>query len=169
MNTQTFYKLSYGLYIVSSKMDDRFNGQIANTVFQITWDPPVIAVSINKENLTHEFIIASRVFTVSILSKETPLKFIGRFGFRSGRDLDKFEGVEYKIGITGVPIVTEHCVGYLEAKLVSDVDVDTHTLFIGTVINAEILRDVEPMTYAYYREIKRGKVPKTAPTYVSAP
>jgi len=165
MNTKTLHKISYGLYVISSKKGERFNGQIANTVFQTTSEPPTIAVSVNKDNLTFEFIRESKVFSISILSKETPLKFIGHFGFRCGRDIDKFKDIKYKVGITGAPIVLENTIGYLEAELVNSLDVGTHTVFIGKVIGAEIIKDEEPMTYAYYREIKGGKAPKTAPTY----
>ena len=84
MDIAAFYMVSYGIYVVSSMKDGKPNGQIANTVFQITPDPPTLAVSINKQNLTWEYIKASGVFTVSILSTETPLSFIGMFGFRSG-------------------------------------------------------------------------------------
>jgi len=90
MDPKTFHKVSYGLYVVSSKMGEKFNGQIANTVIQVTSDPPKIAVVINKQNLTSDFIRESNVFTVSILSKTSPMKFIGHFGFKSGRELDKF-------------------------------------------------------------------------------
>ena len=168
MNTKTLHKISYGLYVISSKKGERFNGQIANTVVQTTSEPPTIAVSVNKDNLTFEFIRASKVFSVSILSKETPLKFIGRFGFKSGRDIDKFKDINYKVSITGAPIVMENTIGYLEADLIHSLDVGTHTVFIGKVKGAEIIKDEEPMTYAYYREIKGGKAPKTAPTYDEA-
>ena len=93
MNFKALHKLGYGLYIVSSKKGDSLNGQIANTVFQVTSEPPTIAVSINKNNLTHKFIRESKVLAVSILSRDTPLFFIGHFGFKSGRDIDKYEGV----------------------------------------------------------------------------
>ncbi|MEK9149499.1 MAG: rubredoxin [Candidatus Desantisbacteria bacterium] len=166
MNNKTLYKISYGLYLVSSKKEGQVNGQIANTVFQITSEPPTIGVSINKQNLTGEFIQESHVFTVSILSKETPLEFIGHFGFKSGREMDKFKGINYKQGITGVPIVLDNCLGYLEVEVINQIDVGTHTLFVGKVIAAEIVTDVEPMTYAYYHEVKRGTSPKTAPTYI---
>ncbi|MCK4224705.1 MAG: flavin reductase [candidate division Zixibacteria bacterium] len=165
MNIKTLQKICYGLYVISSKRGKRFNGQIANTVFQATSEPPTIAVSVNNKNLTYEFIGESKVFTVSILSKETPLKFIGHFGFRCGRDIDKFKDINYKVGISGAPIVLENAIAYLEAELVDSLDVGTHTVFIGKVIGAEIIEDKEPMTYAYYREIKGGKAPKTAPTY----
>lgn len=166
MNPKTLWKISYGLYIVSSKKDDKFNGQIANTVFQVTTEPKQIAVCLNKQNLTHEFIQESRVFAVSILSVEAPMKFIGNFGFKSGRELDKFKGVNYKIGITGVPIVLENTIGYLEAKVIGNLDLGTHTIFIGSVIDAEIIKDEEPMTYEYYHKVKGGISPKTAPTYL---
>jgi len=166
MNNKTLYKISYGLYVVSSKMGEKINGQIANTVFQITSQPPTIAVSINKENLTHEFIERSKVFTISILSEETPMKFIGHFGFKSGKELNKFKDVNYKVGVTGAPIVLENAIGYLEAELTNTLDAGMHTVFIGKVLDAEIINDKEPMTYAYYHKVKGGKAPKTAPTYI---
>jgi flavin reductase (DIM6/NTAB) family NADH-FMN oxidoreductase RutF/rubredoxin len=165
VDIKTLYQLSYGLYVVTSVRGDKLNGQIANTLFQITSEPPTIAVSINKQNLTHEFIHDSRVFAVSILSQDTPLSFIGNFGFKSGRDIDKFAQVNYKIGKTGAPIVLDHALGYLEAKVINEVDVGTHTIFTGDLIEAETLKSGEPMTYAYYHEVKRGTAPKTAPTY----
>ncbi|RLF94952.1 High molecular weight rubredoxin [Thermococci archaeon] len=166
MNPKALHKISYGLYVVSSKKGDSINGQIANTVFQVCADPPVIAVCINKKNLTHEFIQGSKVFTVSILSKETPMKFIGLFGFKSGRDVNKFEKINYKIGVTGSPIVTDNAIGYVEADIINSIDVETHTIFIVEILDAQIMNDSEPLTYAYYHEIKKGKVPKTAPTYI---
>ena len=169
MNPQAFYRLSYGLYIVSSKSDGKLNGQIANTVFQVSSQPPRLAVSINKQNLTHEFISKSGVFAVSILSQEAPMKLIGLFGFKSGRDTDKFAQVQHKIGVTGAPIVLESTLAFVECKVVNSLDVGTHTIFIGEVVDADVLADGEPMTYAYYHKIKRGKAPKTAPTYIAEP
>ncbi len=167
MAGNTLYKISYGLYIVSSAKDGKLAGQIANTVFQVTHEPVKIAVCLNKQNTTHEFVKHSRVLAVSVLEKDTPLSFIGRFGFKSSRDFNKFEGVEYKIGKSGAPIVLDHAVAYIEAKVVSECDVGSHTLFIGEVVDAELLKDAEVMTYAYYHEVKRGGVPKTATVYRS--
>jgi len=135
-------------------------------VFQITSEPPTVAVSINKSNLTHEFIKESRVFTASVLSQDTPLSFIGHFGFKSGRDIDKLEGINYKISETQAPVVTDNALAYLEAKVVQEVDVGTHTIFIGELIGADVLKEGEPMTYAYYHQVKRGTTPKTAPSYI---
>jgi len=166
VNRKALHKISYGLYVVTSRKKDGFNGQIANTVFQTTSEPATIAVSVNKQNFTHEFIQESNVFAVSVLSKNTPLKFIGHFGFKSGRDIDKFEGINYKVGRTGAPIVLDNAVAYLEAEVIKEVDAGTHTIFIGKVVDAEVLTDEGPMTYSYYHEVKRGIVPKAAPTYI---
>ena len=165
MNPKALHKIGYGLYVVSSIKGDRINGQIATTVFQVTSEPPTVAVRINKNNLTHEFIKESRVFVASILAQDTPLSFIGRFGFKSGRDMDKFEGIGYKRGETRAPVVTDNTLAYLEARVKQDVDAGTHTIFIGDLVEAEVLKEGEPMTYAYYHLVKRGSTPRTAPTY----
>jgi flavin reductase (DIM6/NTAB) family NADH-FMN oxidoreductase RutF/rubredoxin len=166
MDTKALYKIGYGLYIVSSIKGEKLNGQVANTVFQITSQPPTIAVSINKTNLTYEYIKASKVFTASILAQDTPLAFIGHFGFKSGRDIDKFKGINHKIGVTGAPIVTDHTLAYLEAKVLQEVDAGTHSIFIGELVGAEVISEGEPMSYAYYHQVKRGTTPKTAPSYI---
>jgi len=166
VNLKTLRKISYGLYIVSSKEDSKLNGQIANTVFQLTAEPPTVGVCINKQNLTHEFIKSSNVFAISILSKETPMKFIGLYGFKCGRDIDKFKDVDHKIGKTGAPIVLENTIGYLECEVIGSMDAGTHTLFVGKLTDAEIIKDGEPLTYEYYHRVLKGKVPKTATTYI---
>lgn len=167
MDLKALYKLGYGLYIVSSRKGKKFNGQVANTVFQITSQPPTIAVSINKTNLTYDYIRQSKVFTASILAQDTPLAFIGHFGFKSGRDIDKFKGIKHKTGVTKAPIVTDHTLAYLEAKLLQEVDAGTHSIFIGELVGAEVIGEGEPMTYAYYHQVKRGTTPKTAPSYIA--
>ncbi|HBA55781.1 flavin reductase [Syntrophorhabdus aromaticivorans] len=167
MNTKAVQKICYGMYVISSRKGDKFNGQIANTLFQITSDPPTVAVSINKQNLTHEYIMESKVFAASIVAKEAPMSFIGHFGFKSGRDMEKLKGVNYRTGAaTGVPIVLDNAIGYLECEVLSSTDVGTHTIFIGKVVDCDVLSDAEAMTYAYYHQIKGGKSPKTAPTYI---
>jgi flavin reductase (DIM6/NTAB) family NADH-FMN oxidoreductase RutF len=166
MDLKALHRLSYGLYVVGSRQGDRLNAQIANTVFQVTSEPPTIAVSINKENLSHQFIHDGRVFTASVLCKATPLPFIGRFGFKSGRDIDKLSGIDYKIGETGAPVVLENAVAYLEARLVKEVSVGPHTICIGELSAAEVLSEEECMTYEYYHQVKRGTTPKAAPVYI---
>jgi len=159
------HDLNYGMYVVSSVKQRKLNGQIANTVFQITAKPIQIATSINKENLTHEYIEDSGVFSVSILSTETPFTFIGLFGFRSGRDVNKFEKVKYQMGITGAPIVTDYSTDYIEAKVVKRIDAETHTLFIGRVVDAGKFGSGKPMSYDYYHNVVKGKTPEKAATF----
>ncbi len=166
MNPKALQKLGYGLYVVCSRKEGKFNGQIANTLSQVCSEPPVVAVALNRQNLTHEFISKSKVFTGSILSQETPLPFIGNFGFKSGRDFDKLKGIQYKLGETSVPIVLENSLAYLEAKVLSQIEVGTHTVFLGGVVGGDIVKEGDPMTYAYYHQVKKGTTPKSAPSYV---
>lgn len=103
LDRRVFRDLSYGLYIVTSRDNDRVNGQIINTAIQVTSEPVRVAVIINKKNLTHEFITNSGVFAISVLEEATPLTFIGPFGFRSGREVDKLAKVQFKTAVTGAP------------------------------------------------------------------
>jgi len=166
MDRKALHKISYGLYIICSKDGEKINGQIANSLFQVTSKPPTIAASINKQNLTHEYIEKSNCFTVSILSENTPMSFIGNFGFKSGRDIDKFKDVKYKLGNAKVPMVIDNVLACIEAKVIDKIDVGTHTVFISTVEDAEILSEDKPMTYEFYHKVKGGFSPKTAPTYI---
>jgi flavin reductase (DIM6/NTAB) family NADH-FMN oxidoreductase RutF/rubredoxin len=166
MDLKALYLCSYGLYVVSSKDNGKRNGQIVNTVFQVTAEPPRIAVSINKSNLTHEYVSKSMVFTVSILSTDAPMPFIGKWGFKSGRDIDKFKGAHFKVGRTGAPILLDYTLAYIEVEVDTTLDMDTHTLFVGRVVDCEVVSEGEPMTYTYYHNVKMGKTPEKAATYV---
>ena len=166
MNTHALHKLGYGLYVICSRKGDKLNGQIANTVFQVTSEPPTIGVSINRNNLTHQYIKESGVFTVSVLRQDTPLNFIGHFGFSSGRDTDKLAGISFKIGETEAPVILDNTTAYIEAKAINELDVGTHTIFVGEVVDAEVFSEDECMTYAHYHEVKRGTTPPAAPSYI---
>ena len=165
MDFQALNSCSYGLYILSSKKGDKYNGQIVNTVFQVTAEPPTIAVSVNRDNLTHQYITESKVFSASVLSTDAPMTLIGKWGFKSGRDADKFEGTEFKMGKTGAPIVQDGALAFLEAEVIDSLDVGTHTIFVGKLVDCAMLSEGEPMTYAYYHQVKKGKTPKNAATY----
>lgn len=161
--------LSYGLYVVTSHCDGKLNGQISDALMQVTAFPPRVAVSINKDELTHEYISKSGVFAASVLSRSASMPFIGLFGFKSGRDVDKLSQVEHKIGRTRCPLVTENAVAAFEAKVLETLDLDTHTLFIGDVLAGEILEDTEVLTYRYYTRNMKGKVSKNSPSYHEDP
>lgn len=165
LDRRVFKDLSYGLYIVTSCQGDKLNGQLVNTVIQVTSEPARVAVIINKQNLTHAYISASRVFAAAVLRSDAPLSFFGPFGFRSGRDVDKLAQVRYRTGITGCPLVTEHVLSVLEARVLEQVDLGSHTIFVGDVVASEVLASGEALTYQYYRDTLKGKSPKAAPTY----
>jgi len=168
LDLKSLFNLNYGMCIVSSKKDSISNGCIVNTVFQVTPEPPMIAISVNKQNLTHEYIAESKVFAVSILAEHTPLEFIGRFGFKTGRNIDKFQGLSCRKGVTDAPIVLDNVMGFIEAEVRDAIDVETHTLFIGKIIAAETIDEGKiPMTYTYYRDVKGGRTPRTAATYIA--
>jgi flavin reductase (DIM6/NTAB) family NADH-FMN oxidoreductase RutF/rubredoxin len=168
MDHKALMKFSYGLYVISSvNKRGEFNGQIADAVLQASSEPILIGACINKQNLTHEYILESGIFTISVLAVDTPMNFIGHFGFKSGRTFDKFDSVNFRPGELGAPIVTDNAIAVVEAKVREHVDASTHTLFMAKVIAAEVLSDKQPMTYAYYRDVKQGLVPKTAPGYYS--
>ncbi len=166
MNIEALYNISYGLYIVSSGNKESGNGYIANTVFQITSEPAQFAVSCNKNNFTSEIIKKHKTFSVSILNQNAKSETIGNFGFKTGHKIKKFEGYEVKYGTTGVPIVLNDSIAYMEFKLTDEIDMGTHILFIGELTEAQMIAEGEPLTYDYYRKVKKGFTPKNAPSYV---
>lgn len=167
INIDALSKISYGLYIVCSGDENKGNGFISNTVFQVTSEPPKFAVCCNKNNLTAEFIKKYNTFSISILEQDVDSKIMGRFGYRSGKDFNKMDGVEIKYGDTGVPMVLNNSLALLECKLSETIDLGTHLMFIGELISSEVTNDTkEPLTYAYFREVKKGIAPKNAPTYI---
>lgn len=164
---EALFKISYGLYIVSSGSMQKGNGYISNTIFQVTAEPPTFANCCSKNNYSSELIAQTGAFSVSILHQQTTTDIISRFGYKSGRDGDKMEGLELKQGETGVPIVLNDAIAFLECKVVNTIDLGTHIMFIGELVQASILDDTkEPLTYQYYRQVKKGVAPKNAPTYI---
>jgi len=164
LDPKSLWSISYGIYVVTSCNEGKASGQIANTVIQVAAEPPRVLVAINKDNYTHGLIDKSGVFAASVLKEDTPMPFIGRFGFKTGRDLDKLEGVDFEEGSTGCPCVTRNSVSVFEAKVFARVDAGTHTVFVADVVSGKVLSDEKPLTYAQYHANK-GKAPKNAPTY----
>lgn len=146
------FKLSYGLFVITARADDRDNGQCANTCFQITSDPPRIAVGINKSNFTHGLIQKSGKFGVSVLS-QTGHEYARRFGYSSGRDMDKFKDVAAHRGVSGILLLDDVLVT-MEAEIIDQIDAGTHTLFLAGVTSAEVLQEGPPMTYDFFRASK---------------
>ncbi len=163
---KVFRLLSYGMYVVASFRGERLNGQIANTVFQVTSDPPQLAVCLNCQNLTHEMVAESKRFSVSVLSQETPLQFIGLFGFKCGRSVEKYSGVQHRVLENGTPVILDHSLGWLDLEVARAVPLGTHTLFVGRVTDSAMLAEGKPMTYDYYHQVKGGKTQANAPTFI---
>jgi len=168
MNIKAFSTLSYGVYIVASGNKQRHSAFVATTVMQVTAQPAKIMVACNKNNFTADLIRETKVFSASVLKQNYKPTTMGTFGFRSGRDFDKFAHCEeFTFGEnTDVPIVLEDCMSWFECRLTEEVDVGTHLLFIGEVLDAQItLEGRPPLTYAYYHEVKSGVTSKNAPTF----
>jgi flavin reductase (DIM6/NTAB) family NADH-FMN oxidoreductase RutF/rubredoxin len=167
INIESFFKVSYGLYLVTAKHADAKTGYVANTVFQVTSQPPKFGISCNKDNFTADIIKKSGAFGFSVLGENASTGLIGDFGYRSTRETDKFRGVNYFIGETGSPIITDSCVAWFDCKITETFDVGTHLVFIGEVIASDLIKsDAKSLTYNYYREVMKGFSPKNAPTYV---
>jgi flavin reductase (DIM6/NTAB) family NADH-FMN oxidoreductase RutF/rubredoxin len=167
MNTEAFYKITYGLYVVSSGASGKMSGYIANTVFQVSSQPPLVAIACNKENYTSELITNSKTFSISVLKQDASAQIIGLFGYKSGNSVDKFASTEYITATTGAPIVTADTIAWFDCELVNQLDVGTHILYIGKIVDNKLLNvDDVPLTYDFYRNVKKGKAPKNAPTYI---
>lgn len=164
MNTSILRDLSYGVYLIGSQKDGKAVGCIANSVMQITSNPIKIAISINLENYTNNAIEETNEFVCSILPENIDSNVIGTFGFRTSKDIDKYKEIKYTFE-DGYPIV-DGAIGYIKCKVVDKLQVDTHTIFIGEVIASAKITNEEPMTYAYYHKVKKGKSPAKAPTYI---
>jgi flavin reductase (DIM6/NTAB) family NADH-FMN oxidoreductase RutF/rubredoxin len=167
MNLEAFFKISYGIYVVGAREDDKMNGFISNTVFQVTSEPPLFAISCSKDNYTAQLIQSSNVFSVSVLRKDAAATVIGNFGFRSGKDFDKFAKVKYFEHNIGAPVVLEDTVAWIVFNVEKTIDLGSHLLFIARAIDSELIEPTaEVLTYTYYREVKKGKAPKNAPTFL---
>lgn len=168
MDSLALHKLSYGLYILTTSVEAIPYGCIINTAFQITSKPAQIAISCNRDNFTHDKIMKSQKFAISVLPEDISPNIIATFGYKSGRDYDKFKEISYVIGEKlNLPIFTKEAVATFECKVVDKLEVGTHTIFIGSVEECNINReDADEMTYRYYREIRNGVAPKNSPTYI---
>lgn len=162
MDINVLKNLSYGVYVVSTRNGEKSTGCIANSLMQITYD--TIAVSINHNNFTNECINKSKKFAVSILGVDADDDVISVFGFHTGHDTDKFLGIN-TVKIDGIDVI-ENSVGYIICDVVDKMETETHTVFLGKIIDGEILHNQIPMTYAYYHAVKKGSSPKNAPTYI---
>lgn len=171
MDLKVLNQMTYGLYVITASRDMMCNGMIGDAVFQVSASPVTIGISINRNNLTHDYISESGFFAISILEHDTPLEFIRHFGFKSGRELNKCDGVDYTTGKSGSHLIVEHCLAYLECRVIDRMEAGTHTIFLGEVMEAQSYKEGQPMTYQYYREksLKKEKKYSAATDKVKIP
>lgn len=165
MNSSVFYNMSYGVYVISTMDEERPTGCVANSVMQITSSPATVALSMNHDNYTHSCIEKCGKFAVSILSVNVDPQIIGKFGYYSGKDTDKFESIPYEMK-GGLPVLND-CCGYLTCKVIDKIETSTHTIFLAEVLDGDNIKDEIAMTYSYYHKVIKGKSPKNAPTYIA--
>lgn len=152
MDDKAMTKITYGLYILTAKDGEKDNGCVVNTVAQVTYKPDKIAVAVNKENLTHDMILKTGKFNVSVLTENSKFETYRHWGFQSGRDSDKTEGIEFSRSENGLIYLTEGTNAFISAKVCSSVDLGTHTMFIAAVTDTEILSDENSASYEYYQK-----------------
>lgn len=165
MDKKALYKLTNGLYLISSGSDGTQNGCIINTLEQVTSAPEQLIAAVNKNNFTRELIEKYGCFSAAVLSEQTDMSLIAAFGFQSGRDADKFEGYDADTDKNGVKFLKDSMSARFSCKITDKLDLGSHILFIGRLEESEVLSDFPPMTYAYYQQIKKGTTPKNAPSY----
>ena len=152
MNQKAMYCLSYGLFVLTARIGGKDNGCIINTAAQVTSSPNRISITVNKDNLTHDMIRRSGAFNLSVLSEKAGFEVFRHFGFQSGRTVDKFEGyTACKRSANGLSYLTEGTNAFFSARVEQTLDLGTHTLFIASVEDMEVLSADPSATYAYYQ------------------
>lgn len=164
-NQAAMFQLSYGLFVLSAKDGKKDNGCIVNTVQQVTTSPNRILVAVNKDNYTHDMILKTRQFNASILSEDADFEIFKHFGFQSGRNVNKMEGLEhFDRAENGIIFLTKGANAYISAKVVETLDLGSHTLFISDVTDGDVLNNVPSVTYAYYHKNIKPKPQETKKT-----
>lgn len=163
MDKKTMYKLTYGLFVLTSASEGKDSGCIINTAGQVTSEPNRISITVNKSNFTHDLVRESGKFNISILSEAASFDTFKHFGFQSGRDVDKFaDYTDCKRSANGLYYVTAGTNGYISAVIEQSVDLGSHTMFIAAVEDMEALSDVPSASYAYYQSDIKPKPEKAA-------
>ena len=157
-----FFKIGYGLYVITTNDGKRDNGMICNTVVQVTIEPLRIAVTINKGNYTHDVVRETGRMNVNVLAESAPFAVFQNFGFRSGRDADKFEDVAFSRSENGLAVLVKDCNAVFSLTVEQYIDLGSHGMFICAVTEARTLSDAASMTYAYYHASVKPK-PETKP------
>ena len=165
MNKTAFYNLSYGVYLCTSWDEGRPVGCVANSAMQITAEPATLAVSLNHGNYTNRCVSDTGYFSVCVLAEDCDPKLIGKFGFFSSREKDKFADFSWQV--RGKLPVPDGAMCWFSCRVIDKMETATHTVFLGEVMDADVLKAGTPMTYAYYHKVLKGKTAAKAPTYIA--
>ncbi len=161
MDQSCMYQLTYGLFVLSAAENGKENGCIINTAMQVTTTPNRISITVNKQNYTHDMIVRTGLFNVSILDQTAPFALFQRFGFQSGRDADKLAGLAVAHSQNGLFYPAQNVSAVISGKVVQTVDLGTHTMFIADVTDGFKVSGETPLTYAYYHaNVKPKPQPK---------
>ncbi len=161
VDPKAFFSISYGLYVLTAQEDGQDNGCIINTLVQATDQPKRVSITVNKQNHTHDMVLRTGVFNISMLTTEVPFSLFQHFGFQSGKNTDKFAGRNDPRSENGLRYVAEYANAFLSARVIQTLDCGTHTLFLAEVTEAKALSTVPSVTYAYYfASIKPKPQPK---------
>lgn len=153
MDKKAMYKLSYGLFVLTAKDGEKDNGCVINTAIQAASTPNQLSICVNKANYTHDMIMKTGEFTVSVLSQNVSFSLFEHFGFQSGKDVNKFDAyTNCKRGANGIYYITEGTNAYISVKVDKTVDLGSHTMFVGEITDMEVLSEDPSVTYAYYLE-----------------
>lgn len=164
MNTNALFKIEYGLYVLTAKLDDKDNGCIINTLMQLTSDPLQIAISVNKSNYTCEMIQKTKNFNLSVVSDDANFELFKRFGYQSGKDINKFDGfLNVKRSQNGILYITQNTNAYMSATVKQELDLKSHVLFVAQLDDCELLADKSTVTYDFYQKNIKPK-PETVKT-----
>ena len=165
MDRKAMYKLSYGLFVLTAREDEKDNGCIINTAIQAASEPNQLSICVNKANYTHDMIVRTGKFTVSVLSQNAQFELFKHFGFQSGRDVNKFENYPLSKRVAnGTMAVLNGTNAYLSVYVKQEIDLGSHILFLGMPTDGEVLSDVPSATYAYYFENIKPKPQPAAKT-----
>ena len=166
MDTRALHKFTSGLYVISTQAGETVSACLINTGLQLTSAPLQVQAVVNKQNYTEGIIEQSGHFALTLVSEKADMPYIGRFGFRTSRDFNKFDGVTVERTILGDPYTPDNAVAVLACEVVGTLDVGTHMIFVGEVKDAAVLSDDPHMTYSYYHTVLKGKTPPKASAYV---
>ena len=167
MDVTALYKFQSGLYVVSSTDGDDTGACIINTGLQLTSDPLQVEVVVNKQNHTEDVIAKAGHFALTVVTEAANMLYIGRFGFRTSLDYNKFDGITCEKTVLGDPYTPENAACVLACEVVGTLDVGTHTIFVGKVVDAKNISGDAPMTYAYYHSVLKGKTPPKASSFIA--